>query len=168
MALYRQPQHNRALLTRVIGPGRHVVYEEHLEHKYEQVKVFKGSNEEDLPLSVLDARKPQPFPYDRYKKFNLVTSLVDTEERLHMPTLDIDIPAVLIPSSTQDHFHLYFDVEMTEEQYFKLLDVLAEVGIVEEGYVEASKKRGFSSLRLPGAKKANPKDKTKKVKAVKY
>lgn len=153
------PYHNKELLKRVLKPGRLVTYEPNLEKSYPEghANVMRNKKLEDLPLEMLDKQedKPKPFKPPRVipKKFNLVTSLIDAKERTHMPTLDIDIPATLIPSSSSDHYHLYFDVEMSEEDYFKLLDVMAEVGILEDRYVEASKKRGFSSLRLPGAKK---------------
>jgi hypothetical protein len=38
-------------------------------------------------------------------------------------------------------------------QYVKLLDVMAECGILEPGYVGASKARGFSAVRLPWVSK---------------
>jgi hypothetical protein len=74
--------------------------------------------------------------------------------QLHTPVLDIDIPAAFIPSSTPGKNHLYLNAPMTWEQYVKLLDVLAEVGILEPGYVSASKARGFTAVRLPWIQKA--------------
>lgn len=73
--------------------------------------------------------------------------------RYHKVLLDIDIKAKLIPSSTPDHSHLYIDQMIEEETYFKLLDLLAECGIIQSGYVGASKTRGHTSLRLPWIKK---------------
>lgn len=153
------PRHDKKLLARVLHPGRLVTYKEDLESKYRKdTNVIRNRNLEDIPLEKADEESKEPTPFSPPKilpkRFNLVTSLTDPKERTHMPTLDIDVPVTLIPSSTQDHYHLYIDVEMSEEDYFKLLETLAEVGILEEGYVEASKKRGFSSLRLPGAKKS--------------
>ena len=75
---------------------------------------------------------------------------------LHTPVLDIDIPATLVPSSTPGKNHLYLDVPMSWDQYTKLLDVMAEVGILEPGYVSASKKRGFTAVRLPWIRKPVP------------
>jgi hypothetical protein len=76
--------------------------------------------------------------------------------QLHTPVLDIDIPATLIPSSTPGKNHLYFNCPMSWDQYTKLLDVMAEVGILEPGYVSASKKRGFTAVRLPWIRKPVP------------
>lgn len=83
---------------------------------------------------------------------NLVSSLcVDGK---HRPALDIDVPVRVIPSSTGDHWHLYFPtVELDAEQYWKLLDALVEAGIVGYGFAYHSKRRGASWLRLPGVKK---------------
>lgn len=74
-------------------------------------------------------------------------------EDVHTPVLDIDVPASLVPSSTPGKHHLYIDVPMSWDDYCKLLDVMAEVGILEPGYVSASKARGFTAVRLPWVRK---------------
>ena len=79
---------------------------------------------------------------------NIVTSYLGGE--LHAPVLDIDFGAQLIPSSTPGHFHLYFEKAMTWDNYCGLLKALGDVGILEEGYVKASLRRGYSSVRKPG------------------
>lgn len=90
---------------------------------------------------------------------NVVTSLFDATGiqgnlgEMHWPVIDIDFSAHLEPSSTEGHFHLYLDRFVTQEQLFKLLDVLEECSLVEAGYVEAAKIRGYTSVRLPGVKK---------------
>ncbi|MBM4617922.1 hypothetical protein GS540_26565 [Rhodococcus hoagii] len=71
----------------------------------------------------------------------------------HKLLVDIDYPVVAIDSSTPGHSHLYIDKELTWDQVQKVLDVLAEVGLVEEGYVAASKRRGVTHLRVPWLKK---------------
>ena len=71
-------------------------------------------------------------------------------EPKHMVMFDVDIPMVVIPSSTPGHNHVYFpNTYITKDRLFNLLDALADCGIVERGYAEASKARGFSALRLP-------------------
>lgn len=72
---------------------------------------------------------------------------------LHSPVLDIDIPAHLVPSSTPGHSHLYFDHLMTWRQYKRFLKALAKVGILENGYVKASIRRGHTAVRVPWLKK---------------
>ncbi|MFC3504435.1 hypothetical protein ACFOOK_26185 [Micromonospora krabiensis] len=94
---------------------------------------------------------------------NLITSKVDlgydvAGTSIHKPVLDIDLPVRLVASSTPGHFHLFIDKAMTWDKYKKLLDVLADVGIVEPGYVRASKQRGFSAARLPWVKKEDARD----------
>jgi hypothetical protein len=44
---------------------------------------------------------------------------------------------------------------MTWENYCKLLDVLAEVGILEPGYVSVAKKRKRTQVRTPWTKKGD-------------
>lgn len=86
----------------------------------------------------------------------VTTSMVEMRANVHRPVLDIDVPAQLIPSSTPGHFHLYLDVEVEHEAYMGLLDALATVGILEPGYVSASKERGYTAVRLPWVKKVDP------------
>lgn len=71
----------------------------------------------------------------------------------HRPLLDLDLKAAVIPSSTSGHGHLYIDKELTWKQYQKLLNVLADLGIIEAGYRGASLARGYTALRLPWVKK---------------
>lgn len=78
------------------------------------------------------------------------TLLINREpETLHAPALDIDgINCELVPSSTKGNFHLYIDKPMTWELYKELLEVLAKVGIIEEGYYKASVNDGKTLLRI--------------------
>jgi len=72
----------------------------------------------------------------------------------HRPVLDLDVPAFLVPSSTPGHSHLYLDVEMDDAIFWRLLEVLADAGVLEPGYVRACQSRGYTSVRLPWIKKA--------------
>lgn len=71
----------------------------------------------------------------------------------HWPVIDIDVPAHLVPSSTPGHSHLYIDVPVPGEQYWALLEALADAGIVQPGYVGACWSRGYTSVRLPWVRK---------------
>lgn len=93
-------------------------------------------------------------------KGTVVTSEVaDRENRwlpvknLHKPVLDIDLPVIVLPSSTEGHHHLYIDKVLTWDQYVELLDVLVKVGIVQEGFRNASVAREHTAVRLPWIKK---------------
>lgn len=79
---------------------------------------------------------------------DLVSSDVDGGG-YHLPVLDLDVPAQLVPSATPGHSHLYIDVRMPWDKYEALLLALAEAGIVERGFADASLRRGFSSVRVP-------------------
>lgn len=83
-----------------------------------------------------------------------LSALAHLPETFHRPILDLDFDAALIPSTSADHHHLYLDKVLTWSQYVKLLDVLAEVGIIEPGYRDASIAREFTSVRLPWITKA--------------
>lgn len=73
----------------------------------------------------------------------------------HIIAIDLDVPAYQVASTTESHSHLYIDVPggIDWEDYVALLELLAKLGVLESGYVAASKGRGFTSLRLPWVKK---------------
>lgn len=122
----------------------------------------------------------RPMPFDRLRKFKVTKwggadselGVIDEREEVatlndadvvsseylgfhgsHMLVLDIDVPAALIPSSTPGHSHLYINTYMPWQVYEKLLDALAEAGILEPGYVGASKARKATAVRLPWVSK---------------
>lgn len=86
----------------------------------------------------------------------VVTSDIIGRPGKHTIMLDLDVPATLVPSTTPGHSHLYIDVPVDWDNYQILLDALALAGVVERGYVLASKARGFSALRLPWVRKRKP------------
>lgn len=71
----------------------------------------------------------------------------------HTVALDLDVPARLVPSSTSGHSHLYIDAPMTWDLYRRLLEVLADAGVIEDGFARASIDREYTSLRLPWVRK---------------
>lgn len=98
----------------------------------------------------------QNTPTDSLKQAEVILSTVEGDykgEKLHKPVLDIDMAVAVLPSSTEGHHHLFIDHEMTWSQYEKLLTVLADVGIIERGYLGACKARKHSAVRLPWIKK---------------
>lgn len=85
---------------------------------------------------------------------NLISSL--TNWGTHMPAIDIDLPVHVLPSSTEGHFHLYIEHELTWKQYKELLAVMVKCGIVEEGYFKAALSSRMTLLRKPGVRKPEP------------
>lgn len=80
---------------------------------------------------------------------NLTSSL--GTDGLHYPALDFDFPSRLEESHTPGHHHLYIDKGLTFEQYSKLLAVLNEVGLIEDGVYASFKKSGMTMLRTKEA-----------------
>lgn len=87
------------------------------------------------------------MPADRLEEAEVVTSLTGeqtksfwggTEEK-HRPILDID---------------LYIDKELPWREYKRLLEVLADCGIIERGYLAVSVARKHTAVRLPWVKKS--------------
>lgn len=102
-----------------------------------------------------DSSKPEPdMPHavaDLHAA-NLISSLHRNADllggRCHDVVLDIDLP-VKVLESTNGNTHLLIEANVPEDIYFELLDALAACGIVEPGYVNSSKVRGYSAVRLP-------------------
>lgn len=66
------------------------------------------------------------------------------------PTLIIDAPIMVFPSTTAGHFHLYVEQEIPWEGYLSLLKAFMKAGIVEKGYFQAAKARKMTMLVKPG------------------
>lgn len=86
---------------------------------------------------------------------NVISSLRTDQHGLerHALLIDLDVPAYLVPSSTEGHSHLYVDVSMNRAAYFRVLDALADAGVIERGYSDVSQRKGATYLRLPWVKK---------------
>lgn len=110
--------------------------------------------------SAAEQARKIPDQVSTLREANLISSRVleledgSTEvQRFHRPLLDLDIDAVLLPSTHEGHHHLYIDKPMPWTDYIELLQVLAKVGIIEPGYASASLARGYTALRPPWVKK---------------
>lgn len=108
-----------------------------------------GESEVDGEEGYRSAHEPETNIHEAH----LVTSATGGTGDTHRPILDIDFPAALIPSTTPGHFHLYLDKEIPADRYFMLLRTLANAGIIEEGYANASIERGYTAARLPWIRK---------------
>lgn len=119
---------------------------------------FPGNMTYYLNTFTPDSADPELPPENRVEadidKANLLSSEASgIFAGLHRPVLDIDFPAKLVPSSTPGRFHLYLDIDMPWADYEKLLKVMAEVGVLEPGYVAASIERKATFVRLPWVRK---------------
>lgn len=111
-----------------------------------------------------DAMENDPEPTTAaLAEANVVTSEVDGHPGRHKVVLDIDMPVTVLPSSTEGHHHLYIDAELSWEDYQRLIWVLADLGIVEEGYASASHARGYTVLRLPWVHKDDDREATETI-----
>lgn len=63
--------------------------------------------------------------------------------------LDLDTPHTFVSSSTKGHHHLIFHRPITRAAELEILGVLTKYGLIQPGYYEANKKRGWSAVRLP-------------------
>jgi len=95
-----------------------------------------------------DEREPA-----RPEEANIVASR--REDGSHLPTLDIDHPVFVDPSSTEGHFHLFVDVPMTWRSYRRLLKALYLGGVIGRSHYWRSLNLGASFVRPPGVHK-NP------------
>jgi len=84
---------------------------------------------------------------------DVISSEIYGEPGMHVVALDVDVPARLIPSSTEGHSHLHIDVKCSWEDYVDFLRAAEKIGIIEPGYVNVSIERRGTHLRLPWVKK---------------
>lgn len=68
------------------------------------------------------------------------------------------VPAKLVPSSTEGHFHLYLEMEMDWQDYLSLMRLMVGAGLLEKEWVELSERRKMAMLRKPGVRKARSSD----------
>lgn len=111
-------------------------------------RVTKWDEDSSVTYS-LEEREPSASIADA----NVSTSIREDAEDCHALLLDLDVPAWLLPSSTEGHSHLYVDVKIPTPAYFALLDALADAGVIQRGFADSSKHRGGTALRLPWVKK---------------
>lgn len=125
---------------------------------------FKGQVIRDANLGESNWYEENVGPYRPVVKSPMKGTVVTSESfgndtlmfqpsGVHKPVLDIDFPVVALESSTPGHSHLFIDKELTWDEYVKVLNVLAEVGIIEQGFVNASMSRKHTAVRLPWIKK---------------
>lgn len=78
----------------------------------------------------------------------LVCSDVAGEDH-HLPVIDLDFQAQLVPSGTPGHFHLYLDQPVEWDAYVRVLTAMALAGLVQWGFRDTTVRRGFGSVRHP-------------------
>jgi len=76
------------------------------------------------------------------------------EQLLIEAAFRLTCPARLVSSSSEGHFHLYLETEIGWNAYLRLMRAMAEVGLLETGWVDLSERRKMAMLRKPGVKKA--------------
>lgn len=113
-------------------------------------KVTKWDEDSSVTYSQ-EEREPAPS----IAEANVSTSIREDADDCHALLIDLDVPAWLIPSSTEGHSHLYVDAKIPTQTYFALLDCLADAGVIQRGYANSSKHRGGTALRLPWIKKSD-------------
>jgi hypothetical protein len=93
-----------------------------------------------------------------YGDANLIGSKTDLEEDGHLPCIDLDLPAHLEPSTKPDHYHLYLNKVVKWDKYVNLLKAMYEAGLINEGFMEMSIRRGQTYVRRPGVFKGPGED----------
>lgn len=89
---------------------------------------------------------------------NLLNSKVPGDPERHYLFLDLDIPHTYMPSSTEGHGHLIIEKPMGFNNMMYLLRTLMNSGILQQGFVELTEKRGAAFLRHPNSKKPQKKE----------
>lgn len=115
----------------------------------------------DLVSAHVVSSKVRPAVDDNYEGPLTWDDLVSPERapNLHIVVLDIDHPAHLVESSTPGHSHLYVEIPPASwTDYAAFLVAARKIGLIEEGYLNASLNRGHSDVRLPWIRKGDAGD----------
>lgn len=89
-------------------------------------------------------------PARSQKQANLVGSLDLDNANYHFPVIDLDFDALLLPSSTEGHHHLYLQKQVTHDKYLAMLEAMVDAGLVEKGYLTSARKKGQTYAIKPG------------------
>lgn len=108
--------------------------------KYSRRKFYKFGRQDDGTYAPDLERIEVPEA-----EAELVGSRVNDTQ--HYPAIDLDIP-LWIRETSPGKFHLYIDFPVDDAAYWPLLDAMVDAGLVQHGFVAASKERGQTHLRL--------------------
>ena len=98
----------------------------------------------------------KPVVVSSLREANLIDSRVPDKPGIHRPIFDFDgMECTLVPSSTPGNFHLYVEKEVEWEKWLKVLESMAEAGLIQWGFYRLSKLRGASFARKPGIVKGS-------------
>ena len=70
-----------------------------------------------------------------------------------VPSFEVKVPMRALPSSTDGHFHLYFDAEVTAAAHETLLDAFEGAGLIGGDFRALAKRNGTTLLVKPGLRK---------------
>ena len=115
-------------------------------------QAYKINLDHGLP-SDKGVQQLKPVPANVGGTANVISSHIASNDEFHTPMLDIDIPHMLIASSTPGHAHLYLNALMPKKQYRALLQALFDSGIIQRGILDQFDTHGATFLRLPDVKK---------------
>lgn len=93
-----------------------------------------------------------PVEVDDWSKANLIGSKAVGINDHHYPAIDIDWPCMLL-ESTNGNGHLLIKAPLTTEQYDKLLKVMTEIGLYNQGCYDFWKQEGITCVRVPWVEK---------------
>lgn len=82
------------------------------------------------------------FRVNRKEDGNLISSFCENGQ--HMPVIDIDYSADLVPSKTEGHFHLFLNKPVPWNKYLKVLEALADAGLIEHKFYLMAKQHSMS------------------------
>lgn len=77
---------------------------------------------------------------------NLASSLCDDGN--HLPVIDLDFPARLVPSRTPGHYHLYLDMPLSWAKYQRLLRALLAADLIGNDFYDLAMKHKQTFARI--------------------
>ena len=106
--------------------------------------------DEPLLVSLVKYRMKKDRSQAPLEEANLVSSI--TTDGRQMPVLDLDFPHTYVPSSTEGHGHLFFDVPISRFRWFALMTGLLLGKQIEMPFYVWSLRRGGNFVRIDPVK----------------
>lgn len=106
-------------------------------------------NKSGNPLLTIDKIESICDSLRRFEFIEMIFFSGDFENIRYRFVISANVPAVLVPSKSNDHFHLYLETILTWNQYLELVYCLNLLGIVQTGFYGMTKQRCMSHLRKP-------------------
>lgn len=119
-------------------------------------RMFRNPSADELIIDSDDSKNdhsatPGDWCENSHKATLVTSRWMGTD--LHAMVIDLDVEHEYVASTRPGHGHLYINHVVTFEAMVEIFEVLTKHGVMEEGFLKATKARGWASVRTPWTRK---------------